>query len=478
MKQYRSKLFVAFLAIISCGNAGSQEQTKALSHPNGIVLVTMDTIRTDHLSTYGYIRETSPFIDSLADKGVRFENAFATTPHTGPAHLSIFSGAQVSQHKNYNNTFHEVPHNLRLMTEQLSDAGYRTGAVTAVTFLSNLSKGFDHFDAPTFEAGSELAYRPADEVVKHAKTFLDSVKPGEKYFLWLHFFDCHWPLSPPDSLVERFHWTDRNHLISLVDQWVNTEKISLMVSTYRNDDLRANMINLAMTMNSYDAEIAYVDSSLKEVEQYLGSKGLDEQLLWVITGDHGEGLGTHNWYGHNRYLYNEAVRVPLIFSSDAWALSDVAPPVAPVSQVDIPRTIGELAGFDFEQPFLEIKGQSLVPLITGSEKSTPREYAFIERIPIDPKIGDSKNWPDKVMTAITDGRFKYIYRSDSEDEFYDMDSDPYEQENLIGQDSKKRDEMAAYVAEYLASLLKDSEDIDATTDSDSHREELEALGYL
>lgn len=267
----------------------------AEQHPN-IILITIDTLRADHLGCYGYKQNTSPNIDQLASKGMIFRNAFATAPITLPSHASILTGLYPAHHGFRDNAFFQTP-SIWHLPEALKNAGYKTAAfVSGAPLLSKygLNHGFDLYQ-DQFEGTERKATATADLALKWI------AKASQPYFVWIHFFDPHAEYDPPQEFASKF------------------------------------------SGKPYDGEIAYVDQQIGKL-----TKSVDPNVFWIITADHGESLGEHGESTHGVFLYNATLHVPLIFAApnitkqertEAVSLCDIAPSILQVINLKIPAKL-------------------------------------------------------------------------------------------------------------------------------------------
>ncbi len=245
--------------------------------PPDIVLVTIDTLRADRVGTYGATTGATPGLDALARLGVVVEEAVVQSPQTRPSHASLFTGLLPFQHGLRDNASKPLPRSIPTLASSLRKAGYLTAAFIAaypVSRASGLDAGFDVFDDPfgggaDFLAGAgERNERPAHEVVTAALSWMakPSIKPR---FIWLHFFEPHYPYEPPPPFADRF------------------------------------------PRSPYDGEVAIADAQLKRfVDRYPPSPS----RLVVVTSDHGEGLGDHGEDEHHLFVYDTTLRVPLVLA--------------------------------------------------------------------------------------------------------------------------------------------------------------------
>ena len=186
-------------AALCCGgdpDAGPTSMSQSLAYDH-IVFVTLDTLRADHLHTYGYPRNISPFIDGLAERGVVFERAYASISSTGPSHATMFTGLYPLQHRVQKNG-QGLPNEFVTLAESLAARGFDTGAFVssrASLRSGNLDRGFQVYDDPQRKTGAP--YRPANETIDAAIDWLENRRDSGPYFLWLHLFDMHLPWRAP-----------------------------------------------------------------------------------------------------------------------------------------------------------------------------------------------------------------------------------------------------------------------------------------
>jgi len=381
--------------------------------PN-VLLVTLDTTRADHLGCYGYPEHTSENIDRLADRGALFTSALAQAAVTPVSHASILTGLNPYTHGlrvMHGLEENRLPDSCVTMAEVLREAGYQTAAFVSafpVAERFGLHQGFETFDADflvddpaAIVAGDGTVstgrnQRRADATTDRALTWLAQAR--EPFCLWVHYFDPHDPqLRPPDDFLR-----DR----------------PLPAGSAR-ELLRA----------LYDAEIRFMDRELGRIFDQLHRSGRFARTVIVVTADHGEGLGDHNWWTHG-ILYQEQIRVPLIVC---------APGIAPgtrserlVRTIDIVPTVLELVGLA-RRRWPALDGVSLVPLLRGNA-SGPAPLAYADSINMltyhfAPGISDEKN---DMLFAAVDGTWKYIHHAlrPAESELYNLQQDPHELTNL------------------------------------------------
>jgi len=452
-----------WLLVVGC----TSELDVTLDPPQRIVLVTLDTLRADHMSAYGHPIQTTPFFDSLAEKGVLFRRAYSHSATTKPSHSSIFTSLYVMQHRVESNTL-VLDDAYTTLAEMLSDAGFRTAAFVSVDapLSGNLNQGFATWDQ--FQKNKKLEqksqYRPAGETVDAALKWLETVDPSEKVFLWVHVYDPHRPMKPPQGHLERVR--------QMIDE-IGVDQYDAVLEARGIPTDRPSYSEVL----EYDAEVLYVDTEIGRLFIQMRQAGLGEDALWILTGDHGQGLGAHEWFGHSKQIYNAQLHVPMLF----W-LSEVRRPIEVegiVEHVDLLPTIAELVGVATEQ-IMPIQGRSLVPYLKGGRPSDPKRFSFAERSRYAEARGRRKkkgNFESGSRYALQDKRFKYQLFTEGEDEFYDLEEDPYEMNNLIGVEelANNREPMLEALQELIRTLPTG---VEAQTVSPEEIERLRALGYI
>lgn len=294
-----------------------------------LLLITIDTLRADRLSCYSTEHVKTPAIDSLAAKSTLFTRAFAHTSTTLPSHANILLGTTPLYHGVHDNSNFKVRDEFLTLAEHLKTEGYSTGAFVGAYPLDSifgLSQGFDTYDGDFAQsvAGQRSNERPAEIVVDKALEYLNqSTSP---WFLWIHCYDPHDPYEPPEPFKTKYS----GHL--------------------------------------YDGEVAYVDSVLKKLFQYLENKDLYENTLIVFTGDHGESLGEHGEETHGFLSYNSSIWVPLMIYSPGIKPQTVK---QNVSHIDLFPTICDI--LHINQPSF-LQGTSLTRLINRKKQKESSIY--------------------------------------------------------------------------------------------------------
>jgi len=457
---------VAGAAAAGLALAGLVAAGPSCRHParayDSLLLVTIDTMRADHLGVYGYPRPTSPFLDELGRESVVFWNAIAASSHTAPSHATILTSLYPEQHRVLVNGQHlqaDVPS----LPAILRASGFDTAAFVSVRFLEGLGHGFSRVDADVPEG---QVFRTADATVDRAIEWLRGHDPRRRFALWVHVYDPHQHVAST-RMPEPFYDDMRADAAQRGDELLYFLK---QEQGYPRDAV-------GESIDRYDAQVAFVDAQLRRLFAALDEAVAPGRALRVVTADHGEGLGNHGFEGHGRYLYNEQLRVPLIVSGDPRRLVHGVVPGL-VRHVDLVPTLAELLGVPLDAGALRLEGRSLVPLLSDPRRDLGLEPAFSQRRPPDERrlhIG----WEPGVKLAAQDGAHKYIFNSEGGDEFYDLRTDPHELRNLAGTPDPDRDRLREWLHRKFEALVRDHRTKGADPEVDPrHLEDLKALGYV
>ncbi len=401
--------------------------------PRHVVLITIDTLRADHMSVYGYPRATTPRIQALADDGVVFERAIAQWPKTGPSMASAFIGQYPQTTGITHKAAVKLPEAYLTLPELFQREGFRTVAAVSNGVLADRlgwNAGFDEYlqtwpkDGIPPGRGALRKLMAADRVNELVLPALERHASGrrpsdERLFLWLHYYDPHSPYLLPEGMDNPFLDDDHYQGSQTVDP-----------ATLGMHSL-APHTELKYYVAQYDANILVADRAVGEVIDRMRSLDLLGDTLIVLTSDHGESLGEHDLnFGHGRHPYNTTVHVPLIFYyPEAFDRRRVA---EPVELVDLYPTIRDLIAPDREIPGLE--GESLLPRLMGHEppeQTSATAFAFSQ-------AGD-RGVPHHYR-SIQDSNWKLVYHppvfrrkrqvKPERYELYNLEQDPLETENL------------------------------------------------
>jgi arylsulfatase A-like enzyme/tetratricopeptide (TPR) repeat protein len=393
-----------------------------------VLLITLDTTRSDHLGCYGDAAAKTPALDALAAGGVRFKRVYCPAPLTLPSHTSILTGLYPLKHGVRNNS-HILRDGIPTLAGILKAQGYATAAFVSsfsVDSRFGIGRGFDVYD-DTFQAKQSLkgmnAQRRASETFDRFSRWLDKA-PAGRFFCWVHYYDPHLPYDPPSPYKEEF--SDR----------------------------------------PYDGEIAYMDQYVGALLDRLRAKGLFENTLVVVTGDHGEGLGDKIELGHGVFLYEETLRVPLIIQN-ARVIGRPAVVDETVRLVDIAPTILDILGLEKEAAGMQ--GQSLVPWLGGAARK--------DRDSVVETFFPRENFGWSELVGLVSGAWKYIQAP--KPELYDLAQDPAEAKNLVGAASGRDATMKAALEAEIVRLGSGAPAAGTTaTARPQDAERLRSLGYV
>jgi arylsulfatase A-like enzyme len=334
--------------------SGAGEAEPAPPPRRNLILISIDTLRADHLGAYGYPRDTSPTLDGLAARGVRFETVIAESCWTLPSHVTLFTGLPPSFH-GVTKPHHKLPQRLTTLAEVLQQRGYHTFGVTGGVFLRPsfaIAQGFEryHLRPLEFPAALSLALR-----------VLAKLGPGEPFFWFIHTYDVHCPYDPPPQYAKMFDSRPPEDQLDTRERCGNPHynRMSLTPGQAR------------FLSDRYDASIRYADDLLKRFLEKLETAGRLENTLIVIVSDHGEEFLEHGRIGHRATLFMESLRVPWILVGPG-----IEPRVVtqPVGLADVMPTLLDL----LEIPSPPMKGVSLRPLIEGKAQGLPSSAVFSE----------------------------------------------------------------------------------------------------
>jgi choline-sulfatase len=348
-----------------------------------IILVSIDTLRSDHLPAYGYNKIQTPALDAFAKDAILFERAYSHYPLTLPSHVSILTGQLPPDHKVRDNAgylFESSKH--PYLPRLLKQAGYDTGAAVSAFVLrpqTGLAEGFDVYDGsfnPKPGESMDVVQRAGPDTLQAALPWLRG-RSAKPFFYFFHIYEPHSPYTAPEPFASRYP-------------------------------------------DTYDAEVAAADKVVGDLFAELKRLRIYDRAVIVVLSDHGEGLGQHGEAQHGIFLYRETLQVPLMLKLPKSERGGTRVP-APAQLVDVAPTLLSLAGAEVPR---ELPGTSLLDL---DSKTPPRRiYAetFYPRIHF--------GWSD--LASLIEGRLHYIEAPESE--LYDLDADPGETRNVIASDRR------------------------------------------
>jgi len=436
-----------------------------------IILISIDTLRADHLSCYGYLRNTSPHIDNLARNGVLFTNTFASSPWTLSSHISLMTSLHTFNHGIYYKNQKLNP-SIITLAQILRKRGYFCSAFTGGGLVSGIYGFYKGFDSYREDVGAVFHRDSAERVYQAVSQWLNLNK-DKKFFLFLHTYQPHDPYFSPYPYNSTY--------LSKHAKWRYINLKGFLGGNrgiYRplTSEERQNIIDL------YDGEIRYVDECLiKPLINTLKKLDLYDRTMIIFTSDHGEEFFEHGGWEHGHALYNESIKVPLIikfpFSQfKGRRINKVA------RLIDIMPTILDMLGLQYSKNNLD--GKSLIPLIENKEKE---ERTFVSEI--GRNILGLRN-PRRI--SINKGKYKIIFNEDykPEDlnfysfpppnfekvEIYDLKNDFWERDNLAEKNIKLLNELVAKLQSIY--LLKAPKNVEKIKINEDLRKQLKALGYI
>ncbi len=452
-----SHRLLTLVILIAAGFPGAcrRPSEPTIDLPN-IVVITIDTLRADHLGCYDYFRDTSPTIDALAAESVFFERCIVPMATTLPTHTSIFTGTYPLEHgilANYKHGgFQFVPSpKLSSFAQIARQAGYQTAAFVSATPVKSgtgIETGFDTFDEPSNK--ERHAGRTTEAVLRWLRD-----RDPKPFLLWVHYFDPHGPYDPPPPYDTRYS-TD--------------EQLESYLARARFADRSrrpgGKSITTRTAINAYDGEIRYTDDQLAKLFGALKAQGLWDDSIVVLMGDHGEGLGQHNVPGH-AHIWDEQLHVPLMIRIPGAAPQRVA---RPMSAVDVLPTLLGLIDLPNSKSFLE--QMSGVDALSNADN--PRYILS--------RLSDRQLRFDMAMTySITGGRWKYLHAIGGEKQLFDLRSDPYQLRDVAADHPQVVRDYCARLQDQVTRQIARGADLGSGAVkplSETRRRDLRDLGYV
>jgi len=438
---YRARFPVVLGLIALCLGACSSEKSEEPPRTStvrdlNVLLITLDTTRPDYLSCYNPKASETPHIDRLAARGARFNQAVVQVPLTLPSHACIMTGLYPQGNGVRDNGGFQLDPNASTIADLLSKQGFETAAFVGAAILNRrygLNRGFGTYNDNMHEAkGVEklpgiMAEVPAEEVSRRAIDWLDSSSKrgvgtaGKPFFLWLHYYDPHFPYAPPEPFRSRFR------------------------------------------SQPYAGEISYTDTQIGRVLDRLETGKINDRTVVMVIGDHGESLGEHGEYTHGVFLYDSTVHVPLILAGQGIPRGIGID--QQVRSIDLLPTVLDLVGMP---PESRAQGESLVPLLTGSH-SVRTTYSYMETLYPKTAMG----WSE--LRGVRAEDWKLIVAP--KPELYRLRDDPGEKNNVISGHPDETERLKKRVWE-VAGDPKKLRPLQSSPLDDQTRKELESLGYV
>ncbi|MDC0357592.1 sulfatase-like hydrolase/transferase [Oligoflexia bacterium] len=438
---------IVVIVLIACGVVFLREEPEAASgaaaevqnqFPNSnVVVILIDTLRADHLASYGYAKNTAPFLNKLAKKGVVFENPFSTSSTTAPSTASIYTSRYPSEHgviigqiamrhllkEHPQLTLNRIPEELTILPEVFKNAGYSTFAVNDNLNISKemgYAQGYDKFET--------YRYKGAEVINNKLKEWKKDITASEKYFVYIHYMEPHEPYRKQKPWFKK----------------------------------AGN--KLGNTINAYDSEISYLDSKIEEMFKLFG---WEEDTLVVITSDHGEEFNDHGGKGHGKTLYTEVIHVPLIIYHPKLKSQRVK---EYVSTLDVLPTLARLVGLTEDPSW---RGLALTPLLKNGLLSERMFFSQLLR---------KKEHQRSSKASVISDNWHYIktkkLSGEQLDELYDLKDDFHEKSDKAVELPQMVGDLGERIAELESgSLALPQQEVSIEMDEE-RLEQLKTLGYM
>ena len=465
-KRRRPPAIVAFFLLLTAVLTGCADPPNKCRH---VVIVTLDTTSRDHLTIYGYERDTSPSLARLAEQSVIFDNAVAASTNTAPSHASILTGLYPQTHGIVRNRY-RLAEGVTTLAQILKEQGYTTaafvGGYTLGAAHTGLDRGFEHYDDTMTRIDEREAGRTLDAIIEWLERRPSHAEP---LLLLFHMFDPHYPYSPPGRYVQPFLAENRVPSPGDLHDLYGVGGTPEQVAEY---------------IKFYDAEIRYTDAQIGRLLEGLESHTCWDRTLVVVTADHGETLDERDWvFDHGARLYDEQTLIPLLirFPEDRWGGRRID---APVHHVDIAPTILDALGLPVPPG---THGRSLVPILDGVEvfdshrpqfsvaRPEPGRVAGLEAtLSVDGMVSSIRSWPYKLIEypveSTGSGEDTFVYQ------LFKLDDDPAELDDLSARAGdileRLRAELRAWQLETGTAEIGPVPELDPETE-----ERLRSLGY-
>ena len=469
----KSILLTLFLSILVCQGCIQSSKDECLN----VIFIVIDTLRPDHLGCYGYTRDTSPHIDSLAKQGVLFKNTIAQAPWTKPSVASFFTSTLPSTHgvtwRGRNST---LPTSMLTLAEILKQNGYKTAAFSDNPHINSFN-GFDQgFD--TFIENNHFLRGNAEPLTNKMIGWLKQ-HSGEKHFTYIHYLDPHDPYQAPGTYCDMFInkkemnvrkavKTGNAYFLngeSVLDKRMKSNGKSLLPQDYPlPTPITISEKELNYLISLYDGEIRYVDYHLGRLMAALRDLKTFDKTAIVITSDHGEEFLEHGIFRHGYHLYDEIIKVPLIIvlpHSDKTPLEIKTP----VNLIDLMPTILNLLAIPLPSG---MQGKSLISLINKGKRA------------VSPSVSET-SWKGARAQSLRLTGWKYINDIRNERfELFNLDEDPGEKNNLHLKKPKRVEELSHLLSNIISKTypVTGKPKRKNIQPKKEERDKLKSLGYI
>ena len=452
-----TRLFgVTFIAITFLGCTKEIRELSARFKGYNILLISIDTLRADHLGCYGY-RKRTPNIDAIAARSFVFESMFTTSSTTTPAHISLLTALYPRDCRNG----YYLRDSVTTMAEILSESGYLCLAFVSALPLDerfNLDQGFSYYDSDFSGCKGSIYFkdhkwfahkyrvfdRNAEETTQKVISTLKERKLSTPYFLWIHYYDPHFPYSPPKG-------------------YYDPDKVTRDTFPYYFQPTQSDLESLN---ELYDGEIQFVDRQLKELIDGLKELGAYDNTIVVIVSDHGENLYEHdNYLDHSQVVYDTVMWIPCMIYLPGCQGKRIA---EIVSIIDIMPTLLDLGGIVREG----FEGCSLIGLMEARKPVPIRAYVTCE-------TNDFGVKEEEQTIAVRTKRMKYIYNiwKQGKNFFFDMQEDPKERRPMLSCVGDRAKELTNFYQEWRSQYKTGRISVKFNLDKET-KEALKSLGYL
>jgi arylsulfatase A-like enzyme len=433
-----------------------------------VVLISIDTLRADHIHTYGYERETSPYLDAFAEQSVLFEQAYANSNNTGPSHMTIFTGVLPETHRVDHSAINSLAPGVPFLTEVLKNAGYKTAAFADGGFVNEalgFGRGFDHFESK-FEAFGHKLNRIEDWIEE---------APNEPTFLFVHTYGVHAPYVPlPEYDVYSADYDgilrERLELLLPLKQAMHegnskhdqVEILAVAQQKFWEGKENFNERDVKYLKDLYDGCIREVDAGFNRLLASLEAKGWLENSWVIVLSDHGEAFNEHGTFAH-RGLFSEELHVPLIIRPPGGLDEGIRRPEV-VGLIDVPQTI--LSSLDMAAP-IGMQGEAVFPLAALSSRS------------VHSTAGESYGY-----STFISGDHKLVFQQYKPSGLFDLGADPLELDDIFESPTAQQvvNDLSTGAANTIESANQLRDELGSPAEagelSAEQMGELGALGYL
>ena len=436
----RGSLFILLVAL--CGCAGAAEPAR----PN-VILVTVDTLRADHMACYGYSRNTMPFVEGLAKQGILFSNAYSTSSWTAPSMASLATALYPREHgvlhgaAKQRNEQEVLDGKFLTLAEALKGAGYKTFGIFSTghtTRKAGFDQGFDVFQSLGFAESP----RP-NQAAAEMKPLISKSSP---YFLWIHYFDPHVPYTAREPWISAYSTN-----AAACAKWSGMDFLDQPEKKAEMTEFRNDPTALQTLIDLYDSELGYTDHYIEDLFHMLE---IGEDSLVIVTADHGEQFMEHGRLYHAGSLYEPEVRVPLIIRLPSGRRAGEVVS-RPVSNKDVFPTILDALGITASAPGSSLLQPQTEPVYLELDLDQGRDWKGVRR----------NNW-------------KLLCHGSSKCELYDLSKDPGEKQSGTELEQEQADRMHAELLSWMETHPVFSAGRINQKLTNDQKEKLRSLGYL